>query len=812
MPDHPLPTRNDSATAFSLKAVITGVILALATVLIAWLNGEVVRQSTAIGSLLPPLPFGLILLLILVWNPLAGRCAALRFSTRELAVVFAFTLMVAWIPASGFMRWFQRSVVGVQVQADIYPQWRQYDTIGHLPEGIFPLGGAPEVAALAGAIAVERSALVEGSLTEPLAGAGVTAADYASALDLAELVPRKQWRDHDRALVRLNTHRAWQRASADDAERWRAAGELLARMPMALDAGAEAPPAWRLAQQRLHAGFLQRLGPATAAYEQVYPGMVQGLPVGDQAVPLAQVPLASWVPALLRWLPLVLLLVVGTTMLQLIVHRQWAHHEQLAFPLAHIAHTTIAIRPGSFISDIFRERLFWFAAIPVITIHLLNYTAAWWPGWFPQVPLRWSNLETLYHLVPSISQSGGISSLRFGAIYFAVIGLAYFISTEVSFSMGVAGLAVVLFNVQWYAATGTTSDISSIRMGAYVGYAIILLYAGRTYYWAVARRACGLAGGAQGEHAEAAWAARLLLLAFTGFTVMLSCAFALDWLVALAYGLTLMLLLLVVSRVVCETGMPFLQSTWQPASLLTNVLGIGAIGAAPLVMISYLSGILANDTSEASMPFTANAVKMADDAGVRRTRLVTIGLAVVAFALVFGVFSSLYTMYQTGASNDTWALGLGSRRLNDATREISDLVETQQYGSSVAASGLEKIPLMAEGSGSGTSRGWLTFGMLAVVSIALLRFRWPGFYLHPVLFLVWDTWPLWWVWTSFLIGWMAKEAVIRIGGGRSYQALKPLFIGLILGELAAAIITMGIGWLYHLCTGLMPVSTPIFSI
>ncbi len=810
MSDEPAPAAAPGS-AFTVKSVATGLLFALVTVVGAWFNDQYLKLSPAIGSFIPPLPFGLLLLLVLGWNPTIGRWPALRFSTRELAVVFAMTLLVAWIPASGFLRYFQRTVVSVQVQADNRPQWRQFDIIGHLPEQIFPLGGAPEVAALGGALAAERAALRDG-LAEPLAAAGVTPADYATALDLADLVPRRQWRDRDQELVRQNTARAWQRAMADDPARWRQVEGLLAAMPSSLAPTDGAPAAWRLARQRLDAGFDQRFGQASAEYERVYTGMTQGLPVGDETLPLSATPFSAWLPALLYWVPMVLLLTLVLLMLQLIVHRQWSQYEQLSFPIAQLAGVVIARSPGALVSDIFRSRLFWCAAVPVLCLHLLNYTAVWYAGWFPEVPLRWSNAGAVSHLFPSIAQAGGGSSLGFGAIFFTVIGLSFFIRTEVSFTMGIIGLVVVLLNVQWYAATGTTTDLGSSRMGAYLGYAIILLFTGRTYFWAVTRRAFGFAGGAAGDHVEAVWAARIFLLAFALFVAVLVGGFGLDWLVALAYALTLMLLFLVVTRVVCETGMPFVMASWQPATLMTNLLGVGAIGAAPLVIISYLGAALSMDTSESFMPFAGNSLKMADDAGVRRTRLAWVGMGVIAIALVTGIGATLWGMYDFGSTRDAYAQTTAPARLTEASWGVTDLVESGRYESSTAASGLSKLPLITDGMTNGKAVGWTAFGMFAVLALALFRFRWPSLYLHPVLFLVWDTYAAWQVWTSFLIGWIAKELVVRFGGGRSYQALKPLFVGFIVGELAAVIITLAIGWIYYLNTGQMPKASFIFTI
>jgi hypothetical protein len=498
-------------------------------------------------------------------------------------------------------------------------------------------------------------------------------------------------------------------------------------------------------------------------------------------------------------------------MLQLVVHRQWSSHEQLTYPIAQVASAVIDRQPDALVSDIFRTRLFWFGAIPVLGIHLLNYLAVWYPGWFPEIPLRWSNWGTLGHLFPSVWQAGGSASLGFGALFFSVVGLAYFISAEVSFTMGFAGLAVVLFNIQWYTATGTTTDLGSARSGAYLGYAIILLYTGRTYYWAVLRRALGLAGGATGDHAEPVWAARIFLLAFAGFTAVMVGGFGLDWFIALAYALTLMIMFLVLTRIVCETGMPFVQSAWQPAGLMTNLLGVSAIGAAPLVLIHYLGVALSMDTRECFMPYAANSLKLAENAGVKRMRLAWIGMGVIGIALVVGIVATLWGMYNFGSTRDGYAQGTVAGQFNEAARGITTLVETGQYAASTQAQGLAKIPLIADNVGKARELGWIGFGMAAVLAVALLRFRWPGFYLHPVLFLVWDTYAAWQVWTSFLVGWMAKSLIVRFGGGRSYQSLKPLFIGLILGELSAVILTLGIGWIYHLTTGLMPKATWIFA-
>ncbi|MCS7188163.1 MAG: DUF6784 domain-containing protein, partial [Armatimonadota bacterium] len=40
------------------------------------------------------------------------------------------------------------------------------------------------------------------------------------------------------------------------------------------------------------------------------------------------------------------------------------------------------------------------------------------------------------------------------------------------------------------------------------------------------------------------------------------------------------------------------------------------------------------------------------------------------------------------------------------------------------------------------------------------------------------------LWLMILLGWAIKGLVVRYGGMRAYQSLKPLFLGLVLGDLA----------------------------
>jgi hypothetical protein len=72
------------------------------------------------------------------------------------------------------------------------------------------------------------------------------------------------------------------------------------------------------------------------------------------------------------------------------------------------------------------------------------------------------------------------------------------------------------------------------------------------------------------------------------------------------------------------------------------------------------------------------------------------------------------------------------------------------------------------------------------------------------MFLVWTTWPIQMFGASFFLGFLVKTAVTRFGGTRLYQRCKPMMIGVVAGDLLAALIFMVHGGAYYALSGLLP--------
>jgi hypothetical protein len=167
-------------------------------------------------------------------------------------------------------------------------------------------------------------------------------------------------------------------------------------------------------------------------------------------------------------------------------------------------------------------------------------------------------------------------------------------------------------------------------------------------------------------------------------------------------------------------------------------------------------------------------------------------IGAMALALLVGYAASwcgtLVTEY-----NVAWSMGSNPRPLNasavlDTPASFLDLAHKYEAGT----------PLVADHGSA-----WRNMGIGAAVTVALsvLRLRYAWWPLHPVGYLLWQSWPLAAAWFSIFLGWASKGLLIRFGGARLYQSARPVFIGLVLGEAAAAAVWLLISVIISLAGG-----------
>lgn len=536
-------------------------------------------------------------------------------------------------------------------------------------------------------------------------------------------------------------------------------------------------------------------------------GFVQGMSVGGQRFSMSDVPWGAWTRTLVFWLPMILTLWIGLIALAVVVHRQWSDHEQLPYPIAAFANSLLPAG-GEPTGSVFRNRLFLIGAGAVLAIHLNNYACQWFPG-LVRVPtvLKLGSLRTVF---PSIN-SAGAWWFFWPRIYFTPIAFAYFLTTSVSFSLGIgpvlfAYITGVLAGYGVSVRGGGYFSPNYQRMltaGAYIGLLMTTIYTGRHYYCNVMRRSLGLRSGEKVEPV-AVWAARVFLVAMAVFAAQLIVV-GLDWQIALFHALMTAGIFLVMSRIAAETGMFFIQPLWAPCVLLVGLFGPAAFGPRTMAIMFLVSTVLLIDPREALMPYVTNALKVLDLRRVRIGRPAVLSGVVLVVGLAVAIPLTLYFQYDRASHmTDRWASYYFPKAPFEEVVSAKTRLEAQ--GSLERSESVRGFARLAEADFDGSKVLSFAIGVALVAGCSVARWHIPRWPIHPILFLTWHPSAPNTMFFSLLAGCLIKFIVMKYGGERVYKAGKPLMFGLIAGDMLGGIIPSIIAFVYYTATGDLPKS------
>ena len=528
-------------------------------------------------------------------------------------------------------------------------------------------------------------------------------------------------------------------------------------------------------------------------------------------ITLDRIPWDAWEAPLLTWIPLIFLAGVCAISMSLIVHSQWARRERLRYPIAEFATTVMERGEDRATGSIFRSRLFWFGVAVTFSLHLINGVHAWFPN-FIEIPLEFS--FPLWEKFPLLGRTPNAWRLLTPILYPTVIAFAYFLASDVAFSLGfcqvlfvVAAAVLVTGGIDISQAHFTGGPFMWQRFASYLTVAFLIGYAGRNYYARLLKRAFLLSRGDRLD-ASTVWATRIFLLASAGM-VLIVWRLGLDLpLSVLAVGM-LLLIFLVMARINAETGLFLCQPLWKPIAVLIGLFGYHALGVQGLVILGLFTAVLTIDPRESLMPFVVNALKMCDDARVRVGRVGWAGVLALAVALAVAVPVVLWANYNFGVQTaDKWSTEHVPTDLFDMVSDAATrLTLSGQLQESNDFTAWQRLTHMDP------DRRFLwafAAGVGGVLALSALRRRFPWWPLHPVAFLVAGTWTMEQFSHSFLLGWAIKGAVTKLGGGRTYRRFKPFMIGIIAGDLLGGLLFMAIGAAYYALTGLFPTQYHVF--
>jgi len=483
------------------------------------------------------------------------------------------------------------------------------------------------------------------------------------------------------------------------------------------------------------------------------------------------IPWQAWMPPAVSWLSFFLFVWMMCISLSGIMLPQWRQKERLAFPLTRILQTLIKTPEDKrALPVIFRGKWFWIAAFAVLLIHSLVGLNTYFPLSVPAYTTSWS-LMPLFTEEPLSYMPQYMKSGRF---YFIFIGVAYFMSTRVSFSIWFFMVAYAVYTVicQTYSPPFYEGAPIAHRSGALLTVALTVLWLGRVRWLDVLRSAFRTAPSDEDRRD------RNFLFMF-----LIGCAGMLGWLVwagvqpqwALLLVAIVFIYQLVVSRMVAETGLPVIGLYDNHFLHYFSLLPIRLLNGASAWFLGALSAQIGGATRTSLAGFVMQSMSLEEEPEAKRqlkNSWYYLVVLIVGFFFCGAVHLYLsYTHSQTLDSNPEAPISSwGTYRLHPAVDRLREQIEGKWDDP-----GYNRPAHMAVGA---AMAGGLQYASLKIP-------KWP---LHPVGLLLAYTWFGDTVWMSVAFGWMLRSVLVLFGGARLYRRLGPLFLGLIVGEVLAAIV------------------------
>ena len=506
------------------------------------------------------------------------------------------------------------------------------------------------------------------------------------------------------------------------------------------------------------------------------------LPQGDEAIrqfyegaPDGAIPWEVWVGPLTWWAIFGLALFLAMVCLMVIARRQWVEYERLSYPMVQLPLALIGMGEGQ--KPLLHRGLTWVGFSLPFVLGSLNALHNYF-GVFPQVSLSLGSLS-IVHGMPSLGLNLNPS----------MVGFSYFVPQNVA-----AGL--VFFYVLNTLQSGLLTQFAwggrDESMGPYSQYTdSIIIYQAMGGMIVLVLGAIWIGRWHLREVFVRAWRAdpdiedcdEIMSYRAAVFGAGLSFVVMGVWLWCTGISLPAVLLLLIgsfvgfitIARVVAQGGVASMFPPSNGPDFVISGVGtslLGFKGTAGLAL-GYAWGV---DQLILLMAACTNGLKLfteVDLSGRRRIFWGILATIVLTLGSVLGL--TLYLAYEHGAIN------LSSFYFNNVA----------QYPYSFMSKNIQ--------SPQGPSPGmWLHTGFGAMIMGALmwLQYRLVWWPFHPLGFPISCVFGK--MWFSVFVAWVLKGSVLKYGGLKLFERLKPFFLGLILGEAILA----GFWVIIDYCTGM----------
>ena len=460
----------------------------------------------------------------------------------------------------------------------------------------------------------------------------------------------------------------------------------------------------------------------------------------------------AWLLPALTWSIFICLLIFIMFCINTIIRKHWMQNERLRFPVTQLPNEII--NPQSLL---FKNKFFWISCGTISLVNIVN-------GFHFFVPVVPSFRVVPYDLGALFTTKpwDAIGYMPFTVRPF-LVGLIFLIPLDITFSCWV-------FFFYWKAQLVIGSALGQVQRpefpeqsaGAYISLCVIAIWMAKKHIVMILKSLIvGPAGNLDSyQNAEPIEYRIAVIGGVIGFIfVLLFCFWAgmSIWVATLFFILYLMTAI-GVTRVRAEVGSPIHDLHFAgPEYLIINLLGTKRLGLGNLSIFPFFWFLTRAHYSDV-MPHQLEGFKLAHAAKGYNQRFLLALLSATVFGTVVAFWIILDSSYRHTEPVMSWA---GNESFSRLARWISHPEPPNVQGIFL-----------------------FFYGFLSGILIMFMRTQFLWWTLHPAGYAVSSTYGMRDYWSIFVLVWLIKWLILKIGGLKLHQRLLPIFYGLIIGEFA----------------------------
>jgi len=488
----------------------------------------------------------------------------------------------------------------------------------------------------------------------------------------------------------------------------------------------------------------------------------EGLPSWESSIPWS-----LWLKPLLIWGSFLIVLYFVSICMMVILRKQWMEKERLVYPLAQLPIEMSERRGDLLVSPLFRNKLMWFGfaiAFVISSLNGLNF-------YKPAIPR--------FNMFQSISIFRDSATLMFRTS-FPMLGFFYMVHLDVAFSLWFFNLlSIAVRGFMKYFGYHITEDLgiygsrSVIFAHQGMGAIIVLVFSG---LWVGKAHLKDVVVKAFTNNPEADDSEEILSYPVAFWGMLIGLIYMTLWLhytgiplwIVPIFLFAVFALFIGLTRIVAESGMAEAVASTIGSSFVISGFGSRALGAEGLTAMG-LSYVWSADIRTYVMASCANGLKVVERASQRlaptgRRALRPMFWAMMIATIVCAV-SAIWMLLRLsyihgGINGNSWFYGGGAKApYNFIITKILN------------PTGPNILGWYIKGVGA---------GIMALLMFLRSRFLWWPF--HPIGFAIGPIWIMDQIWFTVFLAWLIKLSILKYGGLKLYRTIRPLFLGLILGQ------------------------------